>query len=71
MSCPGNRMRWDLTPQDIARQADVLIEKSKKVYDAVGQIKTESASYDNVIKVSKFKGIIKWQHLLYKHDKRA
>jgi len=51
MACPGNRMRWDLSATDIAKQADELIESSKAVYDRVGLLKPDQVAYDNVIKV--------------------
>ncbi len=51
MACPGNRLRFDLTPEDVASKADDLMTKSKAVYDAIASVKPEEANYDNVIKV--------------------
>ena len=51
MACPGNRMRWDLSAEDIGRKADELMTKSKAVYDAVGAVKAEEANFENVVTV--------------------
>ena len=53
MACPGNRMRWDLTAEDIGRKAEELMVQSKTAYDAVGAVKAEEANIDNVVKVNK------------------
>ncbi|XP_013398573.1 thimet oligopeptidase isoform X1 [Lingula anatina] len=50
MAAPGNRLRWDLTAEDIPVKAEELIKKSRAVYDAVGALKPEEISYDRVIK---------------------
>ena len=51
MACPGNRMRWDITPEEIATKTEQLMTKSKAIYDYVGAIKTEDITYENVLKV--------------------
>ena len=53
MAGPGNRMRWDLTAEDIGRKAEELMVQSKTAYDAVGAVKAEEANIDNVVKVNK------------------
>ena len=52
MASPGNRLRFDLTPQDVTSMADELMTKSKAVYDVIASVKPEEANYDNVIKVN-------------------
>lgn len=39
--------RWNLTPEEIANVTKEVIEKSKKVYDAVGSLKAEEVSVEN------------------------
>lgn len=51
MSCPGNRMRWNLTPNEIPVEADNLMVKSKSVYDTIGALSPNEVNYDNTIKV--------------------
>ncbi|KAK2155249.1 hypothetical protein LSH36_245g03012 [Paralvinella palmiformis] len=50
MACPGNKMRWDLGPDDLAKEADLLLAKSKATYDAVGALKREEVTVENVVK---------------------
>ena len=52
MACQGNLMRFDLTTEDISKEADELIQKCKAVYDTVGSLASDDVSYDNVVKVS-------------------
>ena len=52
MSCPGNRMHWDLTPDYIIAETDRLIAESKSVYDSVGSVSPDAVTYDNVLKVT-------------------
>lgn len=52
MASPGNRMRWDITVSDVPIQADKLIEQTRVIYDAVGTVKNDDVSFENVIKVS-------------------
>ena len=49
--CPGNRLEWDLTAEDIKRRSEELIAKYKAVYDAIANLAPDQANYDNVIKV--------------------
>ena len=53
-SCPGNRLRWDLKKEEYPTKAQELMDKTKKVYDAVGALKKDEVGYDNVIKVCSF-----------------
>ncbi|XP_069596269.1 thimet oligopeptidase isoform X1 [Ranitomeya imitator] len=46
-----NRLRWDLTPEQIRSMAAKLIEKTKRVYDGVGSLETDHVSYENTLKV--------------------
>ncbi|KAJ7993278.1 hypothetical protein DPEC_G00270780 [Dallia pectoralis] len=48
--CAVNRMRWDLTPEEIHQLSDALIVKTKKVYDCVGALDLDSVSYENTLK---------------------
>ena len=52
MAAPGNLLRFDLSVEDISRETEELIQKSKAVYDAVGSLTPENVSYDSVVKVS-------------------
>ncbi|XP_077188497.1 thimet oligopeptidase isoform X2 [Paroedura picta] len=45
-----NRLRWDLTAEQIDRATTELIEKTKQVYDAVGALQQAEVSYDNTLK---------------------
>lgn len=45
-------MEWDLSKEDIAKRADELIERARKVYDAVGALTPEQVTYENCLKVS-------------------
>ncbi|XP_064605583.1 thimet oligopeptidase-like [Liolophura sinensis] len=51
-SIPGNELRlsWKLTAEGIAKSADELMTKSKAVHDAVGALKPDEVTYENVIK---------------------
>lgn len=48
----GVLMEWDLSKEDIAKRADELIERARKVYDAVGALTPEQVTYENCLKVS-------------------
>ena len=51
MVCPGNKLRWDLTANEIAKRTDALVTTAKAIYDAVGAITDDEANYENVIEV--------------------
>ncbi|KAK3580969.1 hypothetical protein CHS0354_006996 [Potamilus streckersoni] len=47
----GNRLSWKIvTAEYIKKTTDELIENAKAVYDAVGALKPEQMTYDNVVK---------------------
>lgn len=46
----GNRLRWDLTPDQVQHLSDELIASAKKVYDAVGSLDLASVTYENTLK---------------------
>ncbi|XP_075061547.1 thimet oligopeptidase isoform X2 [Mixophyes fleayi] len=46
-----NRLRWDLTPEQIGLMASELVEKTKDVYDMVGCLDINCVNYDNTLKV--------------------
>ena len=46
-----NRLRWDLTPEDINTKAEELIKQCKAVYDAVGSLKKDALNYENTLQV--------------------
>ncbi|CAB1324587.1 unnamed protein product [Coregonus sp. 'balchen'] len=48
--CADNRLRWDLTPEQINQLSDELIAKTKKVYDFVGALDLASVSYESTLK---------------------
>ena len=47
----GVKLRWDLTAEEISKRTDELIERSKRVYDAVGALKPDQLTYENCLKV--------------------
>lgn len=47
----GVELRWDLSAEEISKRTDELIERSKRVYDAVGALKPDQLSYENCLKV--------------------
>ncbi|KAJ8278724.1 hypothetical protein COCON_G00057900 [Conger conger] len=48
--CADNRMRWDLTPDQIHQLSEELIGKTKLVYDTVGALELGTVTYDNTLK---------------------
>ncbi|XP_067086775.1 thimet oligopeptidase [Osmerus mordax] len=48
--CANNRLRWDLTPDQIHQLSDDLISKTKMVYDSVGSLELTSVMYENTLK---------------------
>ena len=44
-------MQWDFASADLDKEADALITKTRAVYDAVGGVKADDVTYDNIIKV--------------------
>ncbi|XP_041360068.1 thimet oligopeptidase-like [Gigantopelta aegis] len=51
MSVTGNLLSWKITPAQIEQSSKELIDKMKKIYDDVGKLTPEEASYDTVVKV--------------------
>lgn len=47
----GVKLRWDLSAEEILKRTDELIERSKRVYDAVGALKSDQLTYENCLKV--------------------
>lgn len=47
----GNRLSWDVTRDLIEKSTEELIVKAKLVYDAVGNVGAQDASFASVIKV--------------------
>lgn len=50
----GNRLNWKITADIIESSTEELISKNKAVYDAIGAVKADNVTFENVIKVTKF-----------------
>ncbi|XP_034564240.1 thimet oligopeptidase [Notolabrus celidotus] len=48
--CAENRLRWDLSPEQIQQLSDELIANTKTVYDRVGALELSSVSFENTLK---------------------
>ncbi|CAH3175310.1 unnamed protein product [Porites lobata] len=46
----GVKLNWNLSTEEILKRTDELIERSSKVYDAVGALKPEELTYENCLK---------------------
>lgn len=45
-----NRLRWDLSPDQIGQLANELIGDTKKVYDGVGALDLDGVTFENTLK---------------------
>uniref|UniRef100_A0A672ZT52 Thimet oligopeptidase n=1 Tax=Sphaeramia orbicularis TaxID=375764 RepID=A0A672ZT52_9TELE len=48
--CSENRLRWDLSPEQIHDLSDKLIAKTKQVYDDVGSLDLDGVTFENTLK---------------------
>ncbi|XP_033996797.1 thimet oligopeptidase [Trematomus bernacchii] len=48
--CSENRLRWDLSTEQIQQLTDKLIANTKKVYDGVGALDVDSVTVENTLK---------------------
>uniref|UniRef100_A0A674ICN2 Thimet oligopeptidase n=1 Tax=Terrapene triunguis TaxID=2587831 RepID=A0A674ICN2_9SAUR len=47
---PVNRLRWDLTAEQIESMTVELLDRTKQVYDRVGSQEQGEVSYENTLK---------------------
>ncbi|PWA23984.1 hypothetical protein CCH79_00020760, partial [Gambusia affinis] len=48
--CAENRLRWDLSPEQIRQRSDDLIRNTKEVYDGVGRLELDAVTMENTLK---------------------
>ncbi|XP_053725703.1 thimet oligopeptidase [Synchiropus splendidus] len=48
--CSENRLRWDLSPDEIQKLSEELIADTKKVYDRVGALDLDAVTFENTLK---------------------
>lgn len=48
--CSENRLRWDLSTEQIQQLTDKLIANTKEVYDGVGALDIDSVTVKNTLK---------------------
>lgn len=48
--CSENRLRWDLSPEQIQQLCDELIADTKKIYDRVGALDLDAVTFENTLK---------------------
>ncbi|XP_063003303.1 thimet oligopeptidase isoform X2 [Elgaria multicarinata webbii] len=49
-ACVANRLRWDLTAPQIETATAELMDRTKRVYDAVGALEQRDVSYESTLK---------------------
>lgn len=47
------KLNWNLSTEEILKRTDDLIERSRKVYNAVGALNSEELTYQNCLKVKR------------------
>ena len=45
------QLKWDLSKEDIEKATEDLIQTSRAVFDAVGSLKEEELTFNNLLKV--------------------
>lgn len=48
--CSENRLRWDLTPEQIRQLSEKLIADTKQAYDRVGGLDLDGVTFENTLK---------------------
>ncbi|KAM9365730.1 thimet oligopeptidase-like [Pholidichthys leucotaenia] len=48
--CSENRLRWDLSSEQIVKLCDEVIANTKEVYDCVGALEINSVTFENTLK---------------------
>ncbi|XP_034035214.1 thimet oligopeptidase isoform X2 [Thalassophryne amazonica] len=49
-TCCKNKLRWNLSPEQIQQHSEELITRTKKVYDQVGALNLDEVAYENTLK---------------------
>lgn len=60
-----NSLRWDLTPEEIRRHTELLIQRIKRAYDSVGRVDIGKVCFDNTLQVladAKLDYAGEWRH---------
>ena len=51
MAAEGIKLCWNVKKEDIENDAEKLMERMKKVYDAIGSLSDDQVTYENVVQV--------------------